>query len=484
MDTIKLKKGIIYLMLPFRLESKISAGTSSENSIWIKTDEDLNSLDFLLEHVREFFSRNHTTDKEDESTCILMKLKTDSLPVKMFNNKVYWLLNKPFNDAKGSDNTLKLPVYFDPGSFRIIYHPFTGVAILVYSIEQFKHAKDTSGGTLADFIRMNYLLRTFNRHDEAFFISQNDRTEERSKALHLLADSSYSLFTRTETGNVETDGWRPWQLINYLLNDLNKNNNITFFDSYHFFPVSYLQGDDEIRNDEIVNRAMFFLSKVYDFDFVPSTSILKVGEEILHPFKQIYYATSLEGASVFNNCSISDPVFIITFYSNSFKRSLWLAILGLLQRSVFLQLLKEVSDVNTDDHKKVKEYLKKYTTVSLKAIFSKVSIYHQHNDFYDLIIRQLQINELQTEIKDELYGLNNLLRQFHEDEVERFDGMEKQFEKKFNLILFALSVFSLIQVTYQILGSTSMSVFKHLLAIGIPLILGVISWQVMTSHRK
>jgi hypothetical protein len=217
---------------------------------------------------------------------------------------------------------------------------------------------------------------------------------------------------------------------------------------------------------------------------MPSTSILKVGEEVLHPFKQIYYAASLEGASVFNNCSVSDPVFITTFYSNSFKRSLWLAFLGLLQRSVFLQLLKEVSDVNTDDHKKVKEYLRKYTTVSLKAIFSKVSIYHQHNDFYDLIIRQLQINELQTEIKDELYGLNNLLRQFHEDEVERFDGMEKQFEKKFNLILFALSVFSLIQVTYQILGSTSMSVFRHLLAIGIPLILGVISWQVMTSHRK
>ena len=80
--------------------------------------------------------------------------------------------------------------------------------------------------------------------------------------------------------------------------------------------------------------------------------------------------------------------------------------------------MKEVSDNDTDDHQKVKEYLKRYTTISLKAIFSKVSIYHQHNDYYDLIIHNLQINELQTELKDELNGLNILQHQFHEDEVE------------------------------------------------------------------
>jgi hypothetical protein len=223
---------------------------------------------------------------------------------------------------------------------------------------------------------------------------------------------------------------------------------------------------------------------VYDFDYTPGTDVLQREEELLHPYRQIYYASSLEGAVVLNNCGQEDPEFIRTFYSNSFHKTLWLTILGFLQRSIFLQLMKEVSDINPDDHQKVKEYLRRYTSISLKAIFSKVSVFHQHNDYYDLIIHNLQINELQTELKDELHELNNLQRQFHEDEVEKHDEIEKQYDKKLNMILFALSVFGLTQVTYAAIGATNMSFIQHALAIGMPVILGIVFWQILSSRRK
>ena len=155
--------------------------------------------------------------------------------------------------------------------------------------------------------------------------------------------------------------------------------------------------------------------------------------------------------------------------------------LGFLQRSLFLQLMKEVSDINPDDHQKVKEYLRRYTSISLKAIFSKVSVFHQH---YDLIIHNLQINELQTELKDELHELNNLQRQFHEDEVEKHEEVEKQYDKKLNMILFALSVFGLTQVTYAAFGTTNMSFFQHAIAIGMPVILGIVFWKMLISRKK
>ncbi len=483
MNTIKLEKGIIHLMLPFRLGPGWSSNTSSTD-IWMETDEDILKLDFLLEHVKDFFTKNAHIDKKDDSACLIMKLKKEALPVKMFNNKPYWLSNKSFDNQLIAKKLLKFPVYIDPGGFRLIFHPITGVAILTFSIELIKSDETNDKPNLADFIQLNYLLRLFNRHDEAFLISQNDRTEERSRAAQLITHKSHYLFDKTDTGNIELAGWRPRHLINYLLQSLNAEYKVEFFDQCHFFPLCFVQLLEEIIDEEKIHTTLFFLRKVYDFDYTPASGILQRKSELLHPYKQIYYSTSLEGAVVFNNYNPSDPEFIRNFYSNSFQKSLWLTILGVLQRSIFLQLMKEVSGIDPDDHQKVKEYLRRYTNISLKAIFSKVSVYHQHNDYYDLILHNLQINELQTELKDELIGLNNLQRQFHEDEMERHEEFEKQYEKKLNMILFALSIFGLMQVTYAVIGNTTMSLWQHSFAIGIPVFLGIIFWKMLSLRKK
>ena len=48
---------------------------------------------------------------------------------------------------------------------------------------------------------MNYLLRLFNRHDEAYFISQNERPEERNKAAQLITGKS-DMFHKNDPGNI------------------------------------------------------------------------------------------------------------------------------------------------------------------------------------------------------------------------------------------------------------------------------------------
>jgi hypothetical protein len=66
MNTIKLEKGIVNLMLPFRLGSEPDLNRVIENEIWTKSD-DSPRLEFLLDHVREFFTKNIQNDKTDES---------------------------------------------------------------------------------------------------------------------------------------------------------------------------------------------------------------------------------------------------------------------------------------------------------------------------------------------------------------------------------------------------------------------------------
>jgi hypothetical protein len=485
MNTIKLEKGIIHLMLPFRLGSQWSAdGGNPENDIWTETDEDLLKLDFLLEHVKDFFSKKSISGKGDDTSCKIMKLKKDALPVKMFNNRTYWLSNRSFENQDQTKNVLRFAVNIDPGNFRIVFHPSTRIAILLFTIEAAKSNKNNDQSSLADFVKMNYLIRLFNRNNEPFLISQNERPEERNKAALLLTGISSDLFGKTDTGNIEITGWRPRHLINHLLQSLSMNYKVEFFDNNRFTPVCYVQPAEEIKDEEMIRHTLFYLRKVYDFDHLPTSESLYQEKEIIHPFKQIYYATSLEGAVVLNNCSSADSEFIKAFYSNSFQKSVWLYVLGILQRSIFLQLLKEVSKLDPDDQQIVKEYLKRYTNLSLKAIFSKVSVYHQHNDYYDMIIQNLQINELRSELKDELYELNNLQRQFHEDEMEKHEELEKQHDKRLNMILFALSIFGLTELFYRVLENEKLSVIQHILAFGIPLLIGFIFWKMVVIRKK
>jgi hypothetical protein len=480
-----MEKGNIILMLPFRLDNGWNPDTSgTDTEIWTITDDDTPKLDFLLDHVKDFFVKNTQNGITDDSSCLIMKLKKEAVPVKMFNNKTYWLSNKPFDTHDKVKNFSKIPICFDPSGFRIIYHPFTNIAVLLLSLELAPAGKDNERSSLADFIEMNYLVRLFNRHDEAYFISKNERLEERSKALQLIADKEPGLFEKPPQGNVEVSGWRMSHLINYLLYNVNVKFKVEFFDYHRFYPVTYAQPAEEIADEGIVHLALFYLRKVYNFDFAPGADVLQRESELFHPFRQIHYANSLEGAAVFNNCNSADPEFIRAFYTNSFPKSLWLTILGVMQRSVFLQLMKEVARIDPNNHQKVKEYLSRYTRISLKAIFSKVSVYHQHNDYYVMMINNFQIIELQTELKEELNELNNVLRQSHEDEVEKYDMIEKQSDKRFSMILFVLSVFGLIEVIYKVLEHRTMTIFAHALAFGIPLCLGAIFWIIIFQRKK
>jgi hypothetical protein len=478
MNTIRLEKGIIHLMLPFRMGSAGSPlSIDADNEIWTKTDEDIPKLDYLLEHVKDFFTKNTFVGKGDIASCLIMKLKKDSLPVKMFNNKAYWLSNKSFDNQDSLKNVQNYPVNIDASTFRIIIHPLARVALLVFSIELVKSGKTDYYPNLEDFVKMNYLIRLFNRPNEAFLISQNDRAEERTKAKNLLTEKSSDLFDNVEQADVVIAGWRPRQLINFLLHDFNVQYKVELFDNNRFSPVCYVQTTEEIPEETSIQLALFYLRKLYDFNYTPSPGILQSNDELLHPFKQIYYSTSLEGAVVFNHATSSDPEFLKSFYSNSFQKSIWLNILGCLQRSIFLQLLKEVSNIEPDDHQMIKEYFRRYTSITLKAIFSKVSVYHQHNDYYNLIIHNLQISELQSELKDELYELNNLQRQFHEDEVEKNDEIEKRYDKKMNMILFVLSIFSLSELIYTVFSNENLTILQH------SVILGFIFWKLLSLRK-
>jgi len=475
MDAVFIEEGIINLMLPFRFNKDLFSPEFKGNKLWERAPEKNKPGldDAFLEHVREFLTINYKEGKTDKSSCVVFGLKEGTVPFRLFaKNKVYLMSRKSFDKIEQLDSSFKLPISFDSSSFKLILHYDSGIAILHYMVKLEK-TKTDSQACLHDFIVMNYMLRLFNRQDEVYFISKNNNVTERGKASDL---------SDVEGVDIEIKGWRPSHLVNYLLNDIiniqsSVKKHSSFFHSSRFIPFSYVRTASPIIDENIINTALFHLKNVYDFDYSPSSHAIKFSEDRTHPFQQIYYASSVEGSVIFNNSGNTDPEFIKVFYNTSFQKNLWVIILGLLQRSIMLQLMTNVSEISPDNHKKIKEYLRSYARISLKALFSKISVYHQYNDFYDHIKSELQILELQTELKEELSELNSLQTQFHDEE-------EKIYGKRLNVIITFLSVLSLAQVTYAILSNTSMPLMYHFFAIGIPVLVGIISWLILVRPDK
>jgi predicted neutral ceramidase superfamily lipid hydrolase len=68
--------------------------------------------------------------------------------------------------------------------------------------------------------------------------------------------------------------------------------------------------------------------------------------------------------------------------------------------------------------------------------------------------------------------------------MEKHEEIEKQHDKRLNMILFALSIFGLTELFYRVLENESLSVFQHLLAFGIPLLIGFIFWKMVVIRKK
>ena len=143
MNKIKLEKGIIYLLLPFRINPESSLPAILSSNVWTKTVDKNPGLEFLLEPTRDFFSKNIRQDNIDETACLILQPEKNALPFKMFNNKGFWLSRKAFDQQTEKETKLiRLPVYLDPGSFKLIFHPYTSIAILIFSIELINQDKN------------------------------------------------------------------------------------------------------------------------------------------------------------------------------------------------------------------------------------------------------------------------------------------------------------------------------------------------------
>ena len=154
-------------------------------------------------------------------------------------------------------------------------------------------------------------------------------------------------------------------------------------------------------------------------------------------FKNIYVGASVEGGAIMTLSTPEEEAkapgtsqHIMNFANAALcKRYLWVWIMVLLQRHILLELVNELTQLETekaDDQtlERLHAMAERVAILKTKTCFSDISDYSQHNQYYAFCVQNLLIREHFDEIGEKLAALDTVIAsKASEGENRRNDRM-------------------------------------------------------------
>jgi len=366
---------------------------------------------FYFSHVQDFFIKNNTNANEiiDESCCLRYALgqdKTGEHP-----KEKLLLMHQLFSRAT---QTLQSPGK-DPIKFKVVtdnsiagpgilYNPLTGIGILSFG---FSLSKESD--TLPNLINLNYLSRVFGRADSAIFsIPKNEHPaalEQENKI-----SSALLHFNETEKQSKESQAhyWNVQTLISILLQDI-PSDEVNILSPNRLQVFTYLQTEEKL-NEHDLYTASFLLRRIYNYQYVPGPQYLCETIETEQTFEQIHFGAAIEGCVIIvNDDKDKLPQFLRNYGVLVKNRYVWSYLLAYYQRLAIIEMniaLAQLFDGGQPILAKLLTVSSNLTKIELRTLFSQVSYFTQHNDFYGFCKRNLKLEEMYLAIKEKIADLS------------------------------------------------------------------------------
>ena len=144
--------------------------------------------------------------------------------------------------------------------------------------------------------------------------------------------------------------------------------------------------------------------------------------------QKIYNGATVEGAVVL--VKPDDTVFFKNYSQTVTARTLWTYILAYHQRTALIAAANDTASLYTDNIEpttlELSQLIDRISKVQLKCLFEEISHYSQQNDFYHLCFRNLNIDSLFREVKEEVEEINKILSQKWREMEEKHKLEEEQ----------------------------------------------------------
>lgn len=391
----------------FRLDS---AENAFSDSIWMRSELEIDPS-FFLGNVRNFMMRNNEKTI-DPGACVFYQLQTN--PETQASKDQIFLLHhlfsKPFQTISGNSQAPAFKLVPDHSMLgpRVMFNPMTGIGILSFGM-----IPDQAEITMDELTAFNFQMRITERLDSPLFGTKKNThesaTEKENRISALLASNHNN--DKTNPENL-LHTWKVPDLLKTFFTGLPKER-LTFF-SPRLHAFTYFQSAHKIE-DEVLKSASFRLRRMYNQHYKPDENFLLNSGETENTFKEIHHGASIEGCAIIVHPDGKNlPPFLENFGSVVLSRYIWLYQLALFQRMALLYIQDTISSFYADQHPTRERILALQSNLSrtqLNALFTQVSHFSQHNDFYAFCKKNLKVEELSFEVKNRLEHMGRILQE-------------------------------------------------------------------------
>jgi hypothetical protein len=339
---------------------------------------------------------------------------------------------------------------------HIFYHPLTNIGILSFTIEPVEKYR-----TLENVIALNYSMRTFCRADSATFcipFNTHPGASEQEKAIEIQLAS----FQNGHSALV-SEGYHTWTidvLLKVLLQDVPQQHD-RLLSPNRLQAFMFVQ-TRQVLDESMLLTASFRLRRLYSQQYHPDKHFLHRGQETYQSFREVHFGASIEGCVAILNGTEHELAPFLKDYSLVIKnRFVWIYLLAYYQRLMLIDMndkLSRVYDKRIPGKDKLLQLSADLSRIQLHSVFSQVSYFTQHNEFYDFCKHNLKLTEMLSDVKNKLLDVDRILqRQLAEEEKVHV----KKRERKDRVLEVMIAALLIPEIVFEFLSTLAHAFEVH-----------------------
>lgn len=175
----------------------------------------------------------------------------------------------------------------------------------------------------------------------------------------------------------------------------------------HLFSFCQIDGVQNLVGYDDIKHDLMLLSRCFNDKYMLDTDEATEKEMCLRTFNNIYFASSVEGASMIAIAKEENRDFIKQIDSQSLPRYLAVYLLVIIQRYSMLHINRKLTEIESEGNdESLWALLDVVKKVKVHCYFTDVSPYSQHNQFYQHCCRNLHILGIFNEIDNKTKIVN------------------------------------------------------------------------------
>lgn len=384
-------------------------------------------------HVQDFFSRNSANNPNDldEACCERFTLKknvTGDASERLY--LIYQLFSR-VSTAEGTKIDFRLILDRSALAPALLYNNLTGICILSFA---FTLTRDS--GNLQNLIELNYKAKTF-QHSCTFNIPWNIHEGAQVQEKKLADVLQRYTGKNSELAHV----WDMMAFTSILSDHIHLHDN-TALSPGRLQCFTYLQTERQLDTHELFN-ASFRLRRVCNTNFIPAHSISHQ-QETDSTFEHLHFGASIEGCVIIVNGGGDDlPVFLRDFAGTIKNRYIWSYVLAYFQRLALVDMHDELARLYESEQPELEQLYgvsARLSKIELRTLFTQISFFSQHNDFYEFCKRNLRLNEMHVTLKEKLLDISRIAQQQHEQTEKKREKKKESKDRILEVMIAALLI--------------------------------------------